>query len=99
MLTQKFDAVVGDVTITGNRSKEVLFTQPFMDSGLLVVVRLKDDHISSGFAFLKPFTPGMWVLTVGFFIIGGLAIYLLERKKHPQFERSNPSRHCGSILW
>lgn len=99
MLIQKLHVVVGDVTITADRSKEVLFTQPFMDSGLLAVVRQRDDYIMSGFSFLKPFSAGMWVLTLGFFIIGGVAIYLLERKKHPQFEQSNPNRHCGSILW
>ena len=60
MLMQKFDAVVGDVTITANRSKEVLFTQPFIDSGLLVAVRLNRDHINPVFSFLDPFTPRMW---------------------------------------
>lgn len=96
---KEFDAVVGDVTITANRYKEVLFTQPFIDSGLLVAVRLNKDRITSGFAFLKPFTPRMWVLTIGFFITGGLAIYLLERQKHPQLKGSKPSRRCGIALW
>ena len=99
MSMQKFDAVVGDVTITANRFKEVLFIQPFIDSGLLVAVRLNNDYITSGFSFLKPFTARMWVLTFGFFITGGLAIYLLERQKHQQLQGSKPSRSCGSILW
>ena len=99
MSMQKFDAVVGDVTITANRSKEVLFTQPFIDSGLLVAVPLKNDYITSGFSFLKPFTARMWLLTIAFFIIGGLAIYVLESKNHPHLEGWNPSRCCGSILW
>ena len=56
---QEVDAVVGDVTIIANRAYEVLFTQPFIYSGLLTLVPLVEDHISLSFDFLKPFTAGL----------------------------------------
>ena len=63
MFMQKFDAIVGDVTITAKRAQQVQFTQPLLDFGLVVVVRLiKENHIRSGFAFPKPFSTGTWVL-------------------------------------
>jgi ionotropic glutamate receptor len=90
----KFDAVVGDVTITAKRAEQVQFTQPFLDSGLLAVVRLRNvDNINSGFAFLMPFSIGMWLLTLGFFTTGVLALYLLE------YRRNSASRQFGSTVW
>jgi ionotropic glutamate receptor len=98
ILFKEVDAVVGDVTIIAYRAHEVLFTQPFMDAGLLAVVPQVEDHISLGFDILKPFTAGMWVLILGFFITGSLTVYLLERRKNPQFE-GHPSRQLRSIVW
>lgn len=98
ILLKEIDAVVGDMTIIAKRAHEVLFTQPFIDSGLVVVVPLVEDHISPGFDFLKPFTAGMWVLILGLFITGGLTIYLLERKKNPQFHGPTSGK-IGNIVW
>lgn len=39
---QEFDAVVGDITITRNRTKIADFTQPFIESGLVIVAPPKD---------------------------------------------------------
>lgn len=91
---QKFDAVVGDVTITATRAKKVLFTQAVLDAGLVAVVRLRnEDNIRSGFSFLKPFSAGMWLLTLGFFISVALVLYILERR------RNSGSRQFGNIVW
>ncbi|KAK8488925.1 hypothetical protein V6N11_021201 [Hibiscus sabdariffa] len=38
----KYDAAVGDVTIVTNRTKIVDFTQPYMESGLVVVAPIKE---------------------------------------------------------
>ncbi|KAG2408878.1 Glutamate receptor 3.6 Ligand-gated ion channel 3.6 Precursor [Vigna angularis] len=37
----EFDAVVGDITITTNRTKIVDFTQPYIESGLVVVAPIR----------------------------------------------------------
>ncbi|KAK9034167.1 hypothetical protein V6N11_050342 [Hibiscus sabdariffa] len=54
-----YDVAVGDITIVTNRTKIVDFTQPYMESGLVVVVSMKEAK-SNPWAFLKPFTREMW---------------------------------------
>jgi hypothetical protein len=95
---KKLDAVVGDVTITANRAQLVEFTQPFFDSGLVVVVPLKDqDIISFGWDFMKPFSPELWLLiAAAFFISGGLAVYLMERRNNPRFQ-GHPDKQFGNV--
>ncbi|KAL0301803.1 UNVERIFIED_CONTAM: Glutamate receptor 3.5 [Sesamum radiatum] len=56
----KYDAAVGDVTITTNRTRMVDFTQPYMESGLVVVAPVKETK-SSPWSFLMPFTWQMWL--------------------------------------
>lgn len=99
IVLKNVDAVVGDFTITSKRSLEVLFAQPFLDSGLLAVVPLKHDQdtISFGWVFTKPFTTGMWLLIAGFFISGGMMIYILERRNIRGFE-GKPRNPFRSIL-
>ncbi|KAL6129128.1 hypothetical protein ACLB2K_072481 [Fragaria x ananassa] len=69
---QKFDAVVGDVTIRGSRSLYVDFTMPYTESGVVMVVPVKDIRRESAWVFLKPLT---WDLC--------LASLLTVRKLHP----------------
>ena len=40
---QVYDAVVGDITIVANRSLYVDFTLPYTESGVSMVVLVKDD--------------------------------------------------------
>eukprot|EP00253_Pinus_taeda_P012034 PITA_12034 len=99
IVLKNLDAVVGDFTITSKRYQEVLFTQPFFDSGLVAVVPLKDqDTISYGWVFTKPFTAEMWLLVAGFLIFGGIMVYILERRDNRRF-RGQPSKKLGSMLW
>ncbi|PHT79232.1 hypothetical protein T459_17284 [Capsicum annuum] len=51
---QEYDAVVGDVTILASRSKYVDFTLPFSESGISVVVPVRDDDRKNMWIFLKP---------------------------------------------
>ncbi|XBI94711.1 hypothetical protein VPH35_031302 [Triticum aestivum] len=59
ILTNEFDAVVGDIAIVTNRTRVVDFTQPYVESGLVVLTSVKKQS-SSGWAFLQPFTIKMW---------------------------------------
>ncbi|KAJ7948160.1 Glutamate receptor [Quillaja saponaria] len=92
----KFDAVVGDVTITTNRTKIVDFTQPYMESGL-VVVPVKEAK-SSPWAFLKPFSVQMWCVTCAFFLFVGAVVWILEHRINHEF-RGPPSQQLITIFW
>lgn len=99
IVDKKIDAVVGDMTITANRSQKVEFTQPFLDSSLVTVVRLKDESfVHSALSFMKPFSTQLWLLIAGFFACGGLAVYLLERRNNPPSGVEPDSSRFGKIL-
>ncbi|KAI3809809.1 hypothetical protein L1987_19409 [Smallanthus sonchifolius] len=92
-----FDAAVGDVTITTNRTRIVDFTQPYMESGLVIVVPVKKTKTSQ-WAFLKPFTIEMWLVTGGFFLLVGFVVWILEHRFNHEF-RGPPSQQIITILW
>lgn len=94
---QKFDAAVGDITITTNRTKIVDFTQPYLESGLVVVVPVKEAK-SSPWAFLKPFTLPMWLVTAGFFLFVGAVVWILEHRLNHEF-RGPPRKQIMTIFW
>uniref|UniRef100_A0A2P2JPH6 Glutamate receptor n=1 Tax=Rhizophora mucronata TaxID=61149 RepID=A0A2P2JPH6_RHIMU len=92
-----YDAAVGDITITTNRTKIVDFTQPFMESGLVVVAPVKEQK-SSPWAFLKPFTVQMWCITGAFFLFVGAVVWILEHRINHEF-RGPPRQQLITIFW
>ncbi|XP_076941472.1 glutamate receptor 3.4-like [Bidens hawaiensis] len=92
-----YDAAVGDVTITTNRTRIVDFTQPYMESGLVIVVPVKKSK-TSPWAFLKPFTFEMWLVTGGFFLLVGFVVWILEHRLNHEF-RGPPSQQIITIFW
>ncbi|KAM5580664.1 hypothetical protein ABKV19_010089 [Rosa sericea] len=92
-----FDAAVGDVTITTNRTRMVDFTQPYMESGLVVVVPVKQVK-SNPWAFLKPFTIEMWMVTGAFFLFVGVVVWILEHRINQEF-RGSPRQQLMTIFW
>ncbi|KAK4492803.1 hypothetical protein RD792_000125 [Penstemon davidsonii] len=93
----KYDAAVGDVTITTSRTKIVDFTQPYMESGLVVVAPVKESK-SSPWAFLKPFTWQMWGVTGIFFLLVGAVVWILEHRTNTDF-RGPPRQQLITIFW
>ncbi|KAL1215656.1 Glutamate receptor 3.2 [Cardamine amara subsp. amara] len=95
--TMLFDAVVGDIAIVTKRTRIVDFTQPYIESGLVVVApvtKLND----TPWAFLRPFTPPMWAVTAAFFLIVGSVIWILEHRTNDEF-RGPPRKQFVTILW
>ncbi|KAL4298437.1 hypothetical protein HN51_049105 [Arachis hypogaea] len=92
-----FDAAIGDIAIVTDRTKIVDFTQPYIESGLVVVApvqRLK----SSSWAFLRPFTAPMWGVTALFFLLIGAVIWILEHRTNDEF-RGPPKTQIVTVLW
>ncbi|KAI5319912.1 hypothetical protein L3X38_039620 [Prunus dulcis] len=93
----EFDSVVGDITITTGRTKMVDFTQPYIESGLVVVAPIRKLN-SSAWAFLRPFTPMMWGVTGIFFLVVGTVVWILERRTNEDF-RGPPRKQFVTIIW
>ncbi|WMV39036.1 hypothetical protein MTR67_032421 [Solanum verrucosum] len=97
VVANKYDAAVGDVTITTNRTRIVDFTQPYMESGLVVVAPIKELK-SSPWAFLRPFTLQMWCVTGVFFLFVGTVVWILEHRHNPEF-RGSPRHQLVTVFW
>ncbi|KAL5706075.1 hypothetical protein ACHQM5_024284 [Ranunculus cassubicifolius] len=95
--TNYFDAVVGDVAIVTNRTRIVDFTQPYIESGLIIVSPVKKMNISA-WAFLRPFTPMMWAVTAFFFLVVGAVVWILEHRMNDEF-RGPPRQQVVTTLW
>ncbi|XWS75982.1 hypothetical protein CRYUN_Cryun01aG0138100 [Craigia yunnanensis] len=92
---QKYDAVVGDTTITANRSLYVDFTLPYTDIGVRMVAPKERKNL---WIFLKPLTRELWLTIVGVYLLTASIIGLIER---PAPVEQGPQSHCqvGRIFW
>ncbi|CAN8295511.1 unnamed protein product [Cochlearia groenlandica] len=97
VVANNYDVAVGDITIVTNRTRFVDFTQPFIESGLVVVAPVKAAK-SSPWSFLKPFTIEMWAVTGAFFLLVGAIIWILEHRFNQEF-RGTPRRQIITIFW
>ncbi|XP_057744673.1 glutamate receptor 2.8-like [Arachis stenosperma] len=95
---EKFDAVVGDTTITGNRSKYVDFTLPYTESGVTMVVPVRDNRKKNAWAFLKPLTWDLWVTIFFTFVFIGFVVWVLEHRINECFRGPTPYQ-IGTSLW
>lgn len=77
---QKFDAVVGDTTIVGNRTSYVDFTLPYFESGIRMGVKVKDNERKNIWIFLKPLSWDLWLTSAGAFIFTGIVVWILEHR-------------------
>ncbi|PHU10769.1 Glutamate receptor 3.2 [Capsicum chinense] len=89
--------VLGDIAIVTNRTKISDFSQPYIDSGLVLVVRVKKIR-SIAWAFLRPFTPLAWGVIAAFCLIVGTVVWILEHKFNDEF-RGPPKKQVVTILW
>ncbi|CAA2954770.1 glutamate receptor -like [Olea europaea subsp. europaea] len=93
-----YDAAVGDVTIIANRSQYVDFTLPYTESGVSMIVPIKDNKGKNAWAFLKPLSWELWLTTFCSFVFIGFLIWLLEHRINEDF-RGPPSHQVGMIFW
>ncbi|KAL2499174.1 Glutamate receptor 3.6 [Abeliophyllum distichum] len=94
---QVFDAAIGDIAITTNRTRMADFTQPFVESGLVVVAPIMKVH-SNALAFLQPFDRKMWAIMAIFFPLMGVVVWILEHRINDDF-RGPPRKQFITILW
>ncbi|PWA71946.1 Extracellular ligand-binding receptor [Artemisia annua] len=90
----EFDAAIGDITITANRSKYVDFTLPFTDVGLATLSRNADTNI---WIFMQPLSSDLWVVSACFFILMGFVIWILEHHVNEEFQGS-AGQQIGTTL-
>ena len=53
------------ITITAEREESIDFSKPFMDFSLSLIMQKPGEPPINNFAFLQPFTEGVWLSTIG----------------------------------
>jgi len=87
------DAAVGDTAIMAYRYHLVDFTQPYIESGLDMVVKEKSAKSKETWIFLDVFTKEMWLMIVALHIFVGFVIWFIERRHNAEL------KGLGSMLW
>uniref|UniRef100_A0ACD5ZBT9 Uncharacterized protein n=1 Tax=Avena sativa TaxID=4498 RepID=A0ACD5ZBT9_AVESA len=95
--SNEFDGAIGDIAITMNRTVIADFTQPFIETGLVILSPVKK-HITTSWAFLQPFTLEMWCITGVFFLVVGVVVWVLEHRINDEF-RGSPRQQMITIFW
>ncbi|XP_023770371.1 glutamate receptor 3.6 [Lactuca sativa] len=92
-----YDAAVGDIAIISNRTRMADFTQPYIESGLVVVAPVR--RVSSGtWAFFRPFTAELWCVIGICFLVVGAVVWILEHRRNDEF-RGTPRQQVVTTLW
>ncbi|KAL1552576.1 glutamate receptor 2.2-like isoform X2 [Salvia divinorum] len=81
----RYDIVAGDVTILANRPQYVDFTLPYTESGVAMVVPLRDVKRKNAWIFVKPLTWELWLTSFCSFVFIGFLIWLLEHERNDEF--------------
>ncbi|RCV11765.1 hypothetical protein SETIT_2G212400v2 [Setaria italica] len=94
-----YDIVIGDITIRYNRTFYADFTVPYTESGIAMVVPVKDSVKKNTWIFLKPLTPGMWLGSIVFFIYTGVVVLSLEFLGNNKHVRGTIPRQLGIMIF
>ncbi|KAJ1394003.1 Solute-binding protein family 3/N-terminal domain of MltF [Sesbania bispinosa] len=97
VINESHDAIVGDVTILSNRSKDVWFTIPYTESGLLLIFPVETE--GSAWLFTKPFSWEMWIATIAILIYTTFIIWFLEHHLNPDFGHGSLKNQISTTLW
>ncbi|PKI42357.1 hypothetical protein CRG98_037235 [Punica granatum] len=98
------DVVVGDTTIVANQSDYVDFALPYSESGVAMLVEVKDDLRRNMWIFLKPLKWNLRLITGVAFVFTGLVVWVLKRCKNEDFNGSRseqlgvPGEVCNSSM-
>lgn len=89
------DAAVGDIEVVADRYHFVEFSQPYVSSGLVMVVTVKPDKLKEKWTFMKTFTKSMWFLMIVTHLSVCFVVWLIENEHGDNLELKG----IGAILW
>ena len=74
---QRYDIAIGDITIRYNRTLYVDFTVPYTESGVAMIVPVKE-KVNNMWIFSKPLSKGMWFGSIMFTMYTTIVVWMLE---------------------
>ncbi|KAM1177301.1 hypothetical protein COP2_017197 [Malus domestica] len=92
---KSLDAAVGDFEVISDRYHYVEFTQPYISSGLEMVVPVKPDKLKEKWMFMRAFTTEMWFMLFVTHLALCFVVWLIENE-----HGDNPEiKGIGAMLW
>lgn len=67
------------LTITKDRQNVVDFSEPFMNSGISIMIKIPDIQKPGVFAFMQPFSVFLWLCIVISYFVVSIGIFLVGR--------------------
>ncbi|KAI5675417.1 hypothetical protein M9H77_06367 [Catharanthus roseus] len=96
-MKQPFDIMVGDFTILADRARYVDFSLPYSESGIVWVVKNKQEK--NMWIFIKPFRWDLWLTILATCIFIGVVLRILEHRENCNLDPERPERqHLGMLL-
>ncbi|GMN35153.1 hypothetical protein TIFTF001_005115 [Ficus carica] len=90
-----FDAAISDIEVYADRFQYVDFSQPYVSSGIQMVVAVEPDKVKEKWMFMKAFTRAMWLQLLFMHLFVCSVVWLIE-SHHGQ----NPElKGLGVMLW
>ncbi|RRT61816.1 hypothetical protein B296_00016154 [Ensete ventricosum] len=71
---------------------------PYTDSGVSMVVRVKDVNSKDMWIFLEPLPIDLWLGSLAFFVFTGLMVWVIEHQENPEFA-GKPLDQLGTIFY
>ena len=80
LIRNEADMIVADLTITDDRTKVVDFTQPFMEVGVGIMVRVARRSATKGIlGFLQPVAAQLWIIVFASISMMGILFWVMEK--------------------
>ncbi|KAK9928474.1 hypothetical protein M0R45_025607 [Rubus argutus] len=95
LVEQGMDAAVGDIEVIADRYHFVEFSQPYISSGLAMVVPAKPDKLKERWMFINAFTRRMWFLMIIAHLSVCFVVWFIESEHGHNFELKG----IGAMLW
>ncbi|KAI7743773.1 hypothetical protein M8C21_005718, partial [Ambrosia artemisiifolia] len=97
---KSLDAAVGDTEIMADRYEYAEFSQPYLDSGLVIVVPVKPNIMKERFIFFYAFTTKLWIILLAM-TIGTVSIVWLNEHVHgnDEFVATSIFEYASKMLW
>ncbi|KAK9080205.1 hypothetical protein SSX86_001880 [Deinandra increscens subsp. villosa] len=95
-----FDGGVGDTEIMADRYEYAEFSQPYLDSGLVIVVPMKPNIMKERFIFFYAFTTKLWIILFAM-TIGTVSVVWLNEHVHGnnEFVATSTFEYVSKMLW
>ncbi|XP_071125935.1 glutamate receptor 2-like [Mytilus edulis] len=90
IIRKEVDISIAPLTITRHREEYVDFSEPFMNTGISIMIKKPDIQKPGVFAFMQPFSIFLWLCIVISYFVVSVGIFLVGRFSPSEWEWSKP---------